>query len=85
MSRYYFDLRDRRVLFVDEEGFELRSLEAAQAEAAGALADMARDAIRSDTHDPARQMGIEVRDDAGLVLQVRFSFEIERKRTSTAD
>lgn len=43
MRRYYFDLRDDNGLFVDDEGLECRDVSAVQAEAARALADMARD------------------------------------------
>ncbi|WP_441235272.1 DUF6894 family protein [Bradyrhizobium sp. 930_D9_N1_4] len=81
MPRYYFDLLDGGVLAVDEEGLELPSLQAAQAEAAKSLADLARDAV----YDPAatldkRDMAIEVRDATGAVMQVKFAFEIERSK-----
>ena len=79
MPLYYFDLCDSTGLYVDEEGIEFSDVEAAQQEAARALADMARDAIRGNTGEPTERMAVEVRDDAGPVLHVRFFFEIERK------
>jgi uncharacterized protein DUF6894 len=79
MPRYYFDLRDSSGLSADEEGTELRDLSAAQEEAARSLGDMARDAARQIKLETVQQMAIEVRDDLGPVMHVRFSFEIERK------
>jgi hypothetical protein len=79
MPRYYFDLRDFHGLFVDEEGMELRDVNRAQEEAARALGDMARDALRAPARVQIHEMAINVRDDAGPVMHVRFSFEIERK------
>ena len=46
MARYYFDMREGDQIAPDEEGMELRTMEAVQEEAARTLADMARDAIR---------------------------------------
>lgn len=79
MPRYYFDLRDSDGVFLDEEGLMLRDLSAAQAEAARALGDMVRDAARNFNGSQMQQMAIEVRDHAGPVMHVRFSFEIDRK------
>lgn len=78
MTRYYFDLLDDEGLSVDEEGLELTSLRAVQAEAAKSLADMARDAAHSLDGPTKRFMAIEVRDDTGPVMQVRFNFEVQR-------
>ena len=81
MSRYYFDLLDGDVLAVDDQGLELPSLQAAQAEAAKSLADMARDAVHgSSAVAGKRDMAIEIRDAAGPVMQVKFSFEIETSK-----
>jgi hypothetical protein len=82
MPRYYFDLRDGDDLAVDEEGVELQDIELVQEEAARSLADMARDAVRSPTHDRKlkHRMAIEVRDDNGPLLQVKFTFKIDKKR-----
>jgi len=43
------------------------------------LGDMARDAVRHINAETAQEMIVEVRDDIGPVMHVRFSFEIERK------
>ena len=75
MALYYFDLIDEGGLSIDEEGVELPSLRAVQAEAARALADMARDAVTTGANK--RYMAIDVRDENGPVMQVRFNFEVE--------
>jgi uncharacterized protein DUF6894 len=81
MPRYYFDLRDDTGVALDEEGLELASARAVQAEAAKSVADMARDAILSAPPAGARQtMAIDVRDAKGPVMQVKFSFAIETFR-----
>jgi hypothetical protein len=79
MPRYYFDMRDGDELAVDEEGPVLSDLRAVQAEAAKSLADMARDAVHSSfTVCGKHHMAIEVRDGVGPVMQVRFTFELEK-------
>jgi hypothetical protein len=81
MPRYYFDMREGDEIAPDEEGMELRTLQAVQEEAARALADMARDAIRGRPVDGSgHRMSIEVRDDNGPVLEVKFTFEIDKKK-----
>ncbi|MGY4480074.1 DUF6894 family protein [Bradyrhizobium sp. USDA 3364] len=79
MPRYYFDLKDSTGTAVDEEGLDLRDLEAAQSEAALSLGGMARDAVSTVHGNGSDQMEIAVRDDDGPVMVVRFSFEISRK------
>ena len=79
MAVYYFDLRDGEELVVDEEGIELRSMRAAQDEAARALAGLAWDAMRLEGTQ-SHEMAIEVRDKLGPVMEVRFSFDIARKQ-----
>jgi hypothetical protein len=74
---FYFDLRNREGLFVDEEGTTLQNVDAAQEEATQSLAHAARDAIRS-TGELVENMAIEVRDDIGVVMKVKFKFEVER-------
>lgn len=82
MARYFFDLLEGDLLAVDEEGLELSSLGAVQAEAAKSLADMARDAVHNFPSGAGRQdMAIEVRDEVGPLMQVRFTFEVERPRS----
>nr|WP_247786983.1 hypothetical protein [Bradyrhizobium sp. 170] len=80
MPRYYFDMREGGEIAPDEEGMELHTIQAVQEETARALADMARDAIRRSPNGAEHQMSIDVRDDAGPVLQVRFTFEVDRHR-----
>jgi hypothetical protein len=80
MARYYFDIREGDELAPDEEGLELSSIERVQEEAARSLADMARDAVRKNHDGAGNQMAIEVRDDNGPVLQVKFTFEINRHK-----
>lgn len=76
MPRYYFDLRDGDYLAPDEEGVDL--LVAVQNEAARALADLARDTIRtSRSFGAARGLVIEARDENGPVMRARFQFDIE--------
>jgi len=78
MPRYYLDIREGDDF--DAEGLELPTVERVQEEAARSLADMARDAVRSDREGAGHEMAVEVRDDAGPVLQVKFTFEIDRHR-----
>jgi len=77
MSRYYFD-SGRRGLVVDDEGRELSDVEAVQMEAARSLVDMARDCLLETTAVSVDQIAIQVRDDAGPVMKVRFKFEIDK-------
>ncbi|KRR18569.1 hypothetical protein CQ14_24565 [Bradyrhizobium lablabi] len=80
MPRYYFDFRDGDNLSFDEDGMELSSIASVQEEAAKTLAEMARDTVRSPKFDGTehRRMAVEVRNDAGPVLQVKFTFEVAR-------
>ena len=81
MPHYFFDLRDGDDLAVDEEGMELRDIQAAQEEAARALADMARDEVRRGASIAGRRdMAVEVRDAGGAVLEVKFTFAINRHK-----
>ena len=52
LTRYYFDIRDNTGLYPDEEGLDLPSIDAARQEAAHALADMLRDAVRDGAGRP---------------------------------
>ncbi|WP_456620221.1 DUF6894 family protein [Bradyrhizobium sp. P5_C12] len=80
MKRYYFDIREGDEIIPDEEGLELSTIEKVQEEAARSLADMARDAVRKRVDGGSHGMAIEVRDDSGPVLQVKFTFEVDRRR-----
>ena len=81
MPRYYFDIRNEGNLAIDDEGLEFTDSLAVQEEAARSLADMARDELRSGpTPSKNRHMAIEVRDDDGPLFEVKFTFEIDRKK-----
>ncbi|MGN8549545.1 DUF6894 family protein [Bradyrhizobium sp. 13971] len=82
MPRYYFDLKDGNGISIDEEGLDLRDLDAAQDEAARSLGGIARDAVATVSGGDAQRMEIEVRDNDGPVMTVRFSFEVRRKKVS---
>lgn len=78
MQRYYFDVIDEHGVAVDDEGLVLRGIEAAQ-EAARLMADAARDEVLRQSAGAPTQMSIQVRDDDGPVMLVKFSFEIEER------
>ena len=59
---------------------ELNTLKRAQEEAARSLADMVRDAAPTYDGKAPQEMAVEVRDDFGPVLLVRFTFEFGRLR-----
>jgi hypothetical protein len=81
VPRYYFDIREREKFHPDEEGRELSSIETACDEAARSLADMAREAVRSEQKNSSdQQLSIEVRDGDGIVLEAKFTFEVIRRR-----
>jgi hypothetical protein len=79
MAHYYFDLRDGDELVADEEGMELSNMETVQEEATRALAGLATDSVRNFNGARGHQMAIEVRDQVGPVMEVKFTFEIARK------
>lgn len=79
MRRYYFDIIEGNEIFPDEEGLELSTIEKVREEAARSLAEMARDAIRTLGGD-SQQLSIDVRDDIGSVLHLKFTFALERRR-----
>lgn len=73
MPRYFFDLRDGDYLAPYEERVDLPDLVAVQNDAARALADLARDTIRtSRTFGAARGLVIEALDENGPVMRARF-------------
>jgi hypothetical protein len=57
----------------------LRTMRAVQEEAARALSGIAYDAMRLDGKE-RQHMAIEVRDEHGPVMEVKFSFEIAPKQ-----
>jgi aspartate oxidase len=80
MPRYFFDTMDSGRLICDESGVELPSIQAARAEAALSLADIARD-MSPDDH---REVVVEVSDGEGCPLfRAALYFEIEDLVPST--
>ncbi|KJC60200.1 hypothetical protein UP10_14085 [Bradyrhizobium sp. LTSPM299] len=77
MTRYFFDIREGDKVAIDEEGEDLPSVQAAQEEAAGSLADLARDEIGCY---PFCQMSIAVRDTGGPVVEAKFVWELRQTR-----
>jgi uncharacterized protein DUF6894 len=75
--RYYFDLRDDDGLVADDEGVELADLRAAEKEAFQALADAVKDAFTRPLGHLS-ETAIQVRDESGPVMRVRFAIDIER-------
>ena len=73
MRRYYFDLVIGGHVGEDDEGVILLDLDAAQKEALRTLADAAKEFITV----PA-DMFVQVRDEDGVVMRVKASFEIVR-------
>jgi hypothetical protein len=77
MKRYFFDLRKDGALAVDAEGTELPNIDAVQEEAVRSLAEMAKQAVPSVLKNGGYRMAIEVRDESGPIMKVRFTFEAE--------
>jgi hypothetical protein len=78
MPLYYFDVRNGDRLAIDQEGYMLPNIARVQYEAKRSLVDMGRDAVRSPTYDVSKieRLAIEVRNEAGPVLQVKLTFEV---------
>jgi hypothetical protein len=74
MRRYYFDLVDGSDVALDEEGIELPDVQAAQEEAAAALAALVNEMRQTVNQKNLIDLAIDVRDNAGLVMRVRFDF-----------
>lgn len=72
MPRYFFDSRDDDAFISDDIGGEYPDFEAAKAEAARALADLAKEVLPSSLR---RELAIEVRGDQGPVLIALMKFE----------
>jgi hypothetical protein len=75
MRRYYFDIRDGDILIPDEEGLQLTSSQAAQEEAARSLGGLLWDAARPSRGEARSHIAIELRDDKGPLMQLKFSLE----------
>jgi hypothetical protein len=78
MRRYYFDIRDGDILIPDEDGLQLTSSQAAQEEAARSLGGLLRDAARPARDGQGSHIAIEVRDDKGPLMQLKFSLDKAR-------
>ncbi|MBR0875298.1 hypothetical protein JQ633_33405 [Bradyrhizobium tropiciagri] len=70
--RYFFDIRDTKGLYPDEEGIELPDERAAKVEAAQTLAGLAKDAA---TEDGRSNVSIEVRSEEGWLFHAAFVFQ----------
>lgn len=79
MRRYYFDLRDAKGLIVDDEGYEFPDLAAVQWEAVLSLVDRSRDTSNGSV-ELRTDLEIEVRDDAGPVMQMSFKLHPRRSQ-----
>jgi hypothetical protein len=75
MRRYYFDLVDSSDVSADEEGMELPDVQSAQEEAALALAALVKEMRLNGPQASLTGIAIDVRDNAGLVMRLRFEFE----------
>ena len=74
MPRFYFDTTDGDALIEDETGLELSDLDEAKAEAARALADLARDVLPASE---VRELAVNVKDEANtLVMRTVLRFEV---------
>lgn len=77
MPKYYFDIRDGKDLYPDEEGLVLSDQRAAEMEAVHSLAGMAQDLpVLDDRPDVA----IEVRTDVGPIFRAALIFEVNKAR-----
>jgi hypothetical protein len=69
---YFFDTRDNSHFIRDDVGLELPSLRAARDQAALSLAELAHDVLPGSV---ARNLAVEVRDEAQPVLMTLLTFE----------
>jgi hypothetical protein len=77
LPKYYFDMRDGKDLYRDEEGLVLSDQRAAEMEAVQSLAGMAQDLpVLDDCPDVA----IEVRTDVEPVFRAALIFEANKTR-----
>lgn len=77
MIRYFFDIRDDRELYPDEEGMEFSTQREAEMEAAHTLAGLARDLAGQEERP---DVAIEVRTESGRVFQAALTFEANKAR-----
>ena len=72
MMRYFFDIRDGKDLYPDEEGLDLPNQLAAEVEATDALAALARDAADENKR---RDVAIEVRSETTPLFHASLVFQ----------
>ena len=82
MQRYYFDLRDDDGLTIDDEGIELPDLRAVRYEASRTVVDSARDVLLRPMRPT--EVAVEVRDESGPVMRLRFMIDIKEYRAQGA-
>ena len=74
MPRFHFDTLDRGKMIPGETGIELPNIDAARAEAARSLADIARDMPPNE----GREVVVEVSDEEGRpLLRIALYFDVE--------
>ena len=79
MPCYFFDILDGSGVTIDDEGRDLENLEDARIEAAMSLVDITKDSLRISPGEAIHRLSIQVRDDAGPVMNVGFRFDIHKK------
>ena len=67
MALYFFDTRDNGTFIQDDEGLELRDLDAVKVQAATSLAEIALDVLPGSLR---RTLGVDVRDAEGLPVMI---------------
>ena len=72
MPLYFFDTRDNERYIEDDQGVEVRDLEAVKVLAAESLTELARDVIPGSVR---QELAVEVRDGGGPVLRTILHFE----------
>lgn len=77
MIRYFFDIRDDREFYPDDDGIEFSTQREAEMEAARTLAGLARDLAGQEERP---DVAIEVRTEAGRVFQAALTFEANKAK-----
>jgi hypothetical protein len=76
VPRYFFDIHDGETFTPDRDGLELKSIEAAAAEAKKALPDIVKDEMPDGDR---RDFVVVVKDEAGQkVLRVTLALAVKR-------
>ena len=77
MIRYFFDIRDDRELYPDEDGIEFSTQREAEMEAAHTLAGLAHGLAGGEDRP---NVAVEVRTEAGRLFQAALIFEANKAR-----